>query len=231
MPATIALTVDDRETRSALFTHLKSDPTFSVQVERMPLGDYLLEGRFLIERKTLPDLAASIKSGRLFSQVLRLASTNKWQPLLLLEGSSHELADSGMRWEAIQGALVMITLHIGIPLLRSRSAAETAKTFRFIARQGRSIARGALARPGKRPRGKRALQCRILQGLPGIGPERAIRLLDHFGSIEAVLQANTDALASVPGIGGSTAERIRWAVREKPAGYVRKENRAKGKKR
>lgn len=216
----IPVTVDDRELRGPVAALLEADTAFAVRIQRMPLGDYLLDERFLVERKRLPDLLESIKSGRLFSQVLRLAESESWQPVLLLEGSSRDLAGSAMGWEAIQGALVMISLHIGIPVLRSRSAEETVKTFRFIARQGRMVARGALARHGKRPREKRALQCWLLQGLPGIGPERAAGLLDRFGSIEAVLTASAEALSSVPGIGKTTANKIRWTVEEAPAGYL-----------
>ena len=51
-----------------------------------------------------------------------------------------------------------------------------------------------------------------MQGLPGIGREKAKRLLDTFGSVEAVMKAASKELQSVEGIGQRTAERIRWAV-------------------
>jgi Fanconi anemia group M protein len=49
----------------------------------------------------------------------------------------------------------------------------------------------------------------ILQGLPGIGPARADRLLDTFGTVETVFTARAEELAEVSGIGEKTAERIR----------------------
>lgn len=136
---------------------------------RLPVGDYLVDEALLFERKTLLDLVASIKDGRLFAQGLRLANAS-CRAALILEGGSQALAQSGMRREAIQGALVSLTLFLGIPLLRSMNADETASLILFAARQGRTFAAGALPRKGKRPRGKPRVQNRILQGLPGVGP-------------------------------------------------------------
>jgi ERCC4-type nuclease len=52
----------------------------------------------------------------------------------------------------------------------------------------------------------------LLQGLPRVGPERAARLLDRFGSVQAVATASAADLATVDGIGDSIAARIRWAL-------------------
>jgi len=173
----------------------------------------------LVERKTLSDLVASIKDGRLFRQGCRLATSPLWT-VLILEGTGKDLASSGMRREAIQGALMTITLFLGIPLLRSMNLEETARLMVLAARQRRRFADGPLPRRGRRPRGKYRIQARVLQGLPGVGPERARRLLDRFGSLEAALTADVEQLASVRGIGKGTAEAIRWAVDE-PAAFYR----------
>lgn len=53
-----------------------------------------------------------------------------------------------------------------------------------------------------------------------VGPERATRLLEHFGSVEAVLTADAEALDAVPGIGKRTAQAMRWAVEEPRAVYA-----------
>jgi hypothetical protein len=79
--------------------------------------------------------------------------------------------------------------------------------------------RSGLARKGKRPWGKLRTQLHILQGLPGIGPERARLLLEVFGSVEAVLTASEEALRSVDGIGTTTVKRICWAIREPESVY------------
>jgi len=86
-------------------------------------------------------------------------------------------------------------------------------------RQAHAVASGSLPRHGARPRGKPRLQSYILQGLPGVGPSRAARLIERFGSVEAVISAPASEVARVPGIGRTTAEAIRWAVEEPAAGY------------
>lgn len=209
----IAIHIDDRERASAVFALLGKAPEFEVTVTRLKLGDYLVDGRFLFERKTAADLAASIISTRLFSQALRLA-TSPVRPALIVEGTEHELARTGMSWESLQGALISVAFFCGIPVLRTRSSEETVRTMVFTAQQGHARALGALPRAGYRPRGKQARQLYILQGLPGIGPERARRLLAHFSSVEAVMTANADALCAVPGIGGDIAGKMRWSVEE-----------------
>jgi ERCC4-type nuclease len=89
----------------------------------------------------------------------------------------------------------------------------------YTARQSREVASGALPRHGIRPRGKHKTQLHILQGIPGVGPERACVLLDKFGSVEAVLTASTEELVSIKGIGANTVDTIHWAVREPETEY------------
>lgn len=220
MQTAVPVIADDRERRGGVVAALIHSDDFDVRVERLESGDYRVDDRFLFERKTLPDLASSIASGRLFKQMLRLVSIEGLRPALVLEGRAGDLRGSGMSREAIQGALLNITLLIGIPVLRSQSPTETARLFLYAARQGRAVTHGCLPRHGGRPRGKPALQNHLLQGLPGVGPERARRLLKHFGSVQGVMTAGETALADVQGIGRTTAHRIAWAVKDTPGPYI-----------
>ena len=215
---TVRIEVDDRECACPVLPALRECVDFHVTVARLPLGDYLVDGRFLFERKTLTDLVVAIKDGRLFRQALRLAAT-PLQPAIILEGTGRELAGCGMRWEAIQGALVTVALFCGVPLLRTRTPEETVRTMLFAARQGRKFASGALPRRGRRPHGKRARQLYILQGFPGIGPERAHRRLERFGSVETIMRATAEDLRSVEGIGERIAGALRWSVEEPRCDY------------
>lgn len=215
----ISIQVDDRESAGAVLPALRQRLDFRVAIAHLPLGDYLVDGRFLFERKTMSDLVVSIISGRLFDQALRLVKA-PIRAALILEGTSRDLAECGMSWEAIQGALVTVTLFCGIPLLRTRSPEDTVSTMMFAARQGRALALGALPRGGYRPRGKRARQLFILQGLPGVGSRRARQLLDRFGSVEGVMTAGVAELCAISGIGKHIAGKIRWAVEEPRCGYA-----------
>jgi DNA excision repair protein ERCC-4 len=51
-----SMRVDDREASSPVLAALRRHPEFRIQVERLPVGDYLIDDSLLFERKTLMDL-------------------------------------------------------------------------------------------------------------------------------------------------------------------------------
>jgi len=216
----IRVIADDREANCAVLEALRNISEVQIVVQRLDLGDYEIDGRLLFERKTLIDLVTSIKDGRLFRQASLLAASPLYKALIL-EGTSRDLLASGMRREAIQGALINLTLFFGIPLLRSMGTEESARLMVYAARQFQWIAKSTLPHlvRGKRPTGKFKTQLQILQALPGIGPESARRLLEIFGSVEAVFSASLEDLKDVPGVGNVRANAIRWAVSESRSLY------------
>ena len=52
----------------------------------------------------------------------------------------------------------------------------------------------------------------LLQGLPGIGPRMAKRMLEYFGSVENVFAADEQELTRVEGIGKKKAAKIRSII-------------------
>ena len=217
---TIHVLVDDRERASGMVEVFKETRDVEVTIGRLSVGDYELNGKFLVERKTLLDFAASIKDGRLFRQACRMMAS-PLRPFLLLEGPTSDLTGSGIRREALQGALITLSLILGIPVLRARDARESVRLMLFAARQVESLASGPLPRKVRRPKGKQRVQLEILQGLPGIGPDRAMSLLKAFGSVGQVFNASLEELLQVQGIGPVTARSIRWAVSEPTTDYRR----------
>jgi len=209
----IHIIADDRECKSEVIASLLQIEDVDVSIRRLSIGDYQIDNRLIVERKTLKDFVVSIIDGRLFKQMIRLANSNS-KCVLILEGMVSETAELGMTREALQGALITVSLILGIPVLRSKDPSETAKLIVYIGRQIESMAMGGVQRHGYRPKNKRKRQLFILQGLPGIGPGRAGRLLDRFGSVEAAISASSSELQSVDGIGKSIADKIRWAVSE-----------------
>ncbi len=216
--APINITADDREHKSEVIKSLMGIENVEVCIRRLSIGDYQIGSRVIVERKTLKDFAISIVDGRLFKQMIRLANST-FAGVLTLEGTVSDTVDIGMTREAMQGALITVSLILGIPVLRSKDPSETARLIVYIGRQIESMARGGVHRHGYRPKNKRKRQLFILQGLPGVGPERAGRLLDRFGSVEAVISASSSELQSVEGIGKGIADKIRWAVDEQESPY------------
>ena len=214
----ITILADDREQKGEVITFLHTIENVNVEIGRLVLGDYLTGDRLVFERKTLRDFALSLFDGRLFKQAIRLAAS-KYESVLILEGTGKDLAETGLKREALQGALISISLILGIPILRSMNPCETAHLIVYATRQINAVAKGAVQRAGYRPKGKRKRQLFILQGLPGVGRERAKHLLDKFGSVEAIINASINDLQSIRGIGKNVAEDIKWAVKEYPAAY------------
>ena len=207
----VQIIADDRERKSEVIESLVQIEDVVVSIRRLAMGDYQINNRLIVERKTIKDFAVSIIDGRLFKQMICL-SNSKSEGVLILEGTASDTVEIGMTREALQGALITVSLILGIPVLRSKEPSETAKLIVYIGRQIETIAMGGVHRYGYRPKDKRKRQLFILQGLPGVGPERAGRLLDKFGSVEAAISAGSSELQSVDGIGKSIAEKIKWAV-------------------
>lgn len=210
--------MDDRERGAGVIAALRRFDDVAVTVERLKVGDYLVDNRVLFERKTVRDFRYSLIDGRLFGQAQRLVSS-PYRPAYIIESNSPGFESPDVSRESIQGALIMLSVILHIPILRSRDADETAWLIHRTADQvGRTVA-GAVHRPGYRPKGKRQGQLYILQSLPEVGPKRAQSLLDRFGTIEAVMAADRDELTGVPGIGEPIADKILNVVKESRAEY------------
>lgn len=201
--------VDDREASGGWLWLLGSDPRFRVVADRLSVGDYVVPGVACFERKTIPDFERSLVDGRLFRQASSLAS-GRVPAAYLLEGSESEWDQCRVRWEALWGAWLSLAFDFRMPVVPVRTPEEGVAVIRMTCERGYPADRGAV-RPGYRPRTARRRQLFVLQGLPGIGLEKASRLLDRFGSVRGVMLAEPEAWADVVGIGPETIRRC-WQV-------------------
>jgi ERCC4-type nuclease len=217
----VSIVADDRERHGAVLSALQEMPDVELRIERLKTGDYLVDDQCVFERKTLTDFAASVLDGRLFRQSVRLARASPFAALIL-EGRASDLSECRVSREALQGAMVSLSLVYHLPVLRSVDAFETARLLLYAASQmrRRDEACGGI-HFGRRPKSRKRRQLRVLQALPGLGPEKAARLLEAFGTVEAVMTADADALQAVTGIGPKTAAAIRDVLQEQPAPYGR----------
>lgn len=188
---------------------LAARPGVDLQIQRLNVGDYLIDEAVLIERKAAGDFARSLVDGRLFSQACRMIGSG-FRPAWIIQGTAREWAGLGVRREALQGALITLMLVFDLPVLRAADAEETAN---LVVTAGRQLTR--LRDPNYLPfrvakaKRKKPRQLRLLQMLPGVGRGRAQRLLDHFGSVLACLSASADQLEQIEGIGPKVAAAIR----------------------
>ena len=210
--APLRIVVDDREGPAGLAPAVAAlwTPTF---VGRLPVGDIQIGVRILVERKTVADFAASVADGRLFRQA-RAISQACPRPLLVLEGEDgYDLMHTPPN--ALRGLLLTLLVGYRIPVLRTSSVSETALYLAQIAtqEQKRRQRQGGSARTRKTS-ARTALD--ILGTLPGIGDEKARRLIDGLGSLKEVVAASEEELRSVPGVGPRIARDLRRAIDGEP---------------
>jgi DNA excision repair protein ERCC-4 len=208
----VQIVVDDRERPSGVIAELEKAERVVVKIEHLSVGDYCVDGAVLIERKTAADFAQSLIDGRLFNQAGRM-SRLPLRPAYIIEGKSAEWAGLGVSREALQGALVTLMLIFDVPVVRSLDPAESARLIVYIGSQLVRL-RDPNYSPYRQAKGKRkkTRQLRILQSLPGVGPDRAKQLLDRFGTVRGCFGASPRELQEVDGIGPKIAAMIEQVI-------------------
>lgn len=216
------IAVDHSEGHSALLDAVRRSGVFEVRIAHLGTGDYLIDNKVLIERKSVADFAASLVDGRLFPQVARLAHSS-YRSLLLIEGPMSATIPH-VPPHSVEGALVSIAAMWRVPVLHTSDSEQSLPMLRFLADQVAGPDERILRRFDRKPKRLRSRRLYLLQGLPRVGPALAQRLLAQFGSIERIFTADVAALAEVRGIGPKTAARIRELVRrnDTPAAAVRR---------
>jgi ERCC4-type nuclease len=180
--------------------------------KRLEIGDYLIKhGIFEIgvERKDIRDYVSSIADGRLFNQCYALSSAFEKSFVFIV--GEYSLVEDRIDRRAFIGSLVSIALKEGggkvIPI-QVRDNEEFCLALKYLNNQVESGKIRAIPRARK---GSDATA--MLMAIPGIGEERARRLLSEFGSVYRVVNASIAELMRVGGIGEKQARRIYNFVR------------------
>ena len=199
------LYVDAAEAASGIPALLAKNDAITVEMVDLACGDYVIAD-VGIERKRADDFVNSIRDRRLFTQAKMLAATFE-RPILLLEGRLEDVPHN-FEDEALTGALSYLPIIEGVAVIPTRDEAHSA---RLLARMALHRAKGLgyeIALHAAKPTALPLLQRYVVGALPGIGGERAQRLLQHFGSVEAVFTATEAELQLVPGIGPALATQL-----------------------
>jgi Fanconi anemia group M protein len=207
---------DTREFNSEVVREL-SRKGIVVDSQQLDIGDYVLSDRLAVERKEANDFLKSLMDGRLFSQ-LKLLKSAYINPILVLEGDGL-LGKRGVSDQAIYGALASIISDFKIPIIQTSNMKETANLLAVMAKREGEEGRLVGIRGDKVSMSLKERQQFIIEGLPGVSATLAQRLLDHFGSVEAIISANEKELCEVKGIGDTIAKNIVDVVK---SGYLKK---------
>ncbi|MCW6160105.1 MAG: helix-hairpin-helix domain-containing protein [Candidatus Micrarchaeales archaeon] len=204
MEQELRLIVDQRERNEKLIGSLETRGV-SINVQTIPVGDYVISDRICIERKTISDFESSIMSGRLFDQLKRMSETYKL-PILILEGDHGEFR---LGSNVINGTIISVYVDYGIPVMLSSGPEHTAEILASIAKREQSgNRRDPSLKGGARAYTDSQFQEFVVGNLPSIGPKLAKSLLKHFGSIKRIANASPKQLAKVEKIGEKKAEQI-----------------------
>lgn len=206
----VKIIVDNRELRSPITKALK-EMEVQLEVETLEVGDYILSDRVAVEAKTSDDFAQSIIDRRLFTQLSTLKD-NFTIPLLLITGASL-YGSSAINPAAVRGALSSSIVDFNVPVVNVKDPNEAAALLFTIARREQTEYKRPIGLRGKKPvLSMAALQEYIVASLPGVNTTLSKRLLIKFGNISALIQASSEELAEVHGIGKTKAQKIREAL-------------------
>jgi Fanconi anemia group M protein len=195
---------DHREKQSGI-PELLMKKGAELTYQSLKAGDYFINGATLIERKTDRDFVQSLIEGRLFDQCRKLRESGH-SGLLIVEGNL-ATNDRRISAEALNAALLSVMVSWQIPIYFSSGKDETASAFlRIGGFQNKSMKQEVLR--GSSNKKCHGSQIFFLQSLPTVGPKMALKLLNHFGTLERIATAGVSELKAVEGVGKNKAEFI-----------------------
>jgi DNA excision repair protein ERCC-4 len=164
------------------------------EVQALPVGDYLVKNFVLIERKTVFDLIASIKDGRLKGEIKTMAQEENIRPILLIEGSLG-LVQKLTRFpiNAVLSTLSSVMVYYGVPCLVVPSQGFTimfiTNLVNFLSKTPESVPT-LRETPYKKGSSPKEVAINILTGFPQIGVRSAEALIEKFNTIADIINAD-----------------------------------------
>lgn len=210
---TVEIKIDFRERTLANRKYIEQLPkNINVHYTQLSVGDYIIDNKIIIERKTVADFMASVKDSRIFRQAQRLAA-NRLPGLFIIEDIQGKEVKRYFNPHALTGVMVYLTVIAGIPVLWSGSYSETLFIITSIARQLQALhARKKIfyyENVQKNPIvNNRHQKIAMLQAIPGVGVQKAKSLLKYFKTVRNIALADEEQLIKVRGIGKNISRSI-----------------------
>jgi Fanconi anemia group M protein len=210
---TVEVVVDQRELDADITRDLSTREGVDTRLETLEVGDYVVSDRVAVERKTVADFLDTLTGGdrSLFEQAGDL-SRHYARPVVILEGEG-VYEERNVHPDAIRGALASLSVDFGVSVLQTRGEADTADLLSVLADREQTARDRTVSVHGEKSAKTLAEQQEYVVGsIADVGPVTARSLLSQFGSVEAVMTADREALQAVDGVGEVTADRIRSVV-------------------
>jgi len=203
------IVADYREKASGI-PELLQNKGVDVELCALGSGDYYINRKIMVERKTKEDFVQSIIANRLFVQCQKMKRYNEYS-LLIIEGNPFTTQHK-INIQAIKGAILSVSVAWQIPVFMTDRKEETVD-FLIMAGKQTALAKVPVVRSGYKPKRIRNRKLWFVQGLPEVGPLLALRLLEKYNSIERVINLSRDELVQIKGIGTRKAGQIYEFVR------------------
>ncbi|QLG28477.1 DEAD/DEAH box helicase [Halorarum halophilum] len=207
------IVIDQRELESTIARDLSTREGITTRLETLEVGDYVLSDRVAVERKSVADFLDTLVGGdrSMFEQVRDTARAYA-RPVVIVEGEDL-YGERNVHPNAIRGALSSLAIDFDASVLRTEDEADTADLLEVIARREQETNDREVSAHGEKAAKTLAEQQEyVVSSIADIGPVTSRALLEHFGTVEAVMTAREGDLLEVPGVGEVTAERIREVV-------------------
>ena len=114
----------------------------------------------------------------------------------------------GIHPNAIRGSIAAIAIDMGVTVLFTRDAEETAQMLLLLAKREEGDRGDRKLHPHKTHRSANEEIEFVVSSFPGVGIRTARLLLAHFGSLRAIVNAPEEEIRRVKGVGENTAKRI-----------------------
>ncbi|TKX43552.1 DEAD/DEAH box helicase [Halorubrum sp. ARQ200] len=209
----VEVVVDQRELDSSIAKDLSTRDGLVTRLETLAVGDYVLSDRVAVERKSAADFVDSMLDAdrSMFEQVGELSRAYA-RPVMVVEGTNL-YGQRDIDPNAIRGALASFAVDFDVSVLRTEDEADTTELLATIAGREQETRDREVSVHGEKTTKTRAEQQEyVVSSIADIGPVTARSLLEHFGTVEAVMTAREADLLEVDGVGQVTAERIREVV-------------------
>ncbi|MBN2151618.1 MAG: hypothetical protein JW839_09245 [Candidatus Lokiarchaeota archaeon] len=165
----------------------------SVEQCRLEAGDYSVSTDVIVERKSGSDLTSSIMDNRLFEQVNRLYESAS-NPILVIENFNGIFETTDMNPASVFGALVYLAWRFSLPVIPARDWRDTALIIKRLAiRVQVKDEDPILARGVPKLMTLEERKAYLLEGLIGVGPKTATKLIDELKNPMSVFKAIQDS--------------------------------------
>ena len=210
-PEGAALVVSPRIGRAGLQAALV-ELGYSTEVMDIESADVVISSRVAVTVRTVDQFIDGISDGSMLTSLAKMKH-EYLHPILIVQGAPQgEGVQAGN--VAVYDALSALLSEFHMPILSTSNANETASAIHSLQKQ-------EAAKHAKEGKGVQTTldvpsrQMFLVQGLPNVSATLAQRLLEKFGSVKGIADADVEELMQVDGIGKVIAEGIHTVLRKR----------------